>query len=209
MQEYLEEIQASPGVMGSCVYSTEQGIIASNLPAAFKSDIQQRIAGVLHRIFRLNDQVKLDVSTFEIQYEEALILVKKLCNNASLLVICEPAANSHLVTMTISMLSNDLQAAISDCERPPEPEPEPQPTQETDPETVLQGELSGELTRIRKALAESIGPVAGMTLKKYLASWLEQGPAEKQRLAELTEALLTEIDDKASRKEFSKRLKDL
>lgn len=205
MQEYLEEIQASPGVMGSCLYSAEQGIIASNLPAAFKEETQQRIAGVLHRIFRLNEKVDLDVSAFEIQYEEALILVKKLCEGSSLLVICEPSANTHLVTMTISMLTADLQGAISDCQR----QPATQQPRETDPEKVMQGDLAGELGLIKKTLAESIGPVAGMTLKGYLKQWLEQGPAEKHRLPELIESLLPEIDDAASRKEFSKRLKTL
>lgn len=214
MQKLLEEIKTSPGVMGSCVYSAERGILASNLPAVFDSATQKRISNILHRIFRLNETVKLDVNSFEIQYDEALILVKELCNAASLVVICEPDVNVHLVNMSISMLTSDLLNLLDECANAPleqapiSPAAAP-PAQPADVNSVLSGELATEMSVIKKALAKCIGPVAGMALESSLKKWLQQGAPSRARLQELTQMLLPEIDDKESQKEFIADLQEI
>ena len=100
MQTFLDEIKATPGVLGSSIYTTKKGIIATNLPEIFKADAQKRIGSILQRIFKLNETVKLDVNSFEIQYDEALMLVKRLCTDSALIIICEPDAKVHLINMT-------------------------------------------------------------------------------------------------------------
>ena len=198
MQNLLEEIKSSPGVLGSCVYTNHKGVLASNLPAVFKSATQNRIGQILNRVFKLNESVKLDVNSLEIQYDEALILVKRLCQSSSLVVFCEPDANIHLINMSTSVLAEDLQNLITDCEKTPlQEQPRPQ-----SPQDVLNGSLAGELTDMKHALAKSIGPVAGKMLEKHLPTWLQHGPAERDRLKDLAHLLVTEIDDETDRKAF-------
>lgn len=204
MQNLLEEITTSPGVMGSCVYVTERGILASNLPKVFNPDTQKRIASILHRIFKLNETVKLDVSSYEIQYDEALILVKRLCDASSLVVICDPDANVHLVNMSISVLTSDLSNLIKECENTQPIEAEP-----ADAESVINDLMVEEMTVIRKALAKCIGPIATMTLEDEVEKWLEKGAPSKERLAELAENLLDEIDDATAQKGFMDDLKSI
>lgn len=222
MQNLLEEITISPGVMGSCVYSTERGILASNLPTVFNPDIQKRIAGILHRIFRLNETIKLDVNSYEIQYDEALILVKRLCDASSLVVICDPDANIHLVNMSISVLTADLLNLIKECENeqqpeteleyesvPERPEPETSTHEAADAVNVINDLMVDEMSILRKALAKCIGPIAAMTLEDEVEKWLEQGLPTKERLSELAENLLREIDNSTAQKEFMSDVKSI
>ena len=215
MQKLLEEIKTSPGVMGSCVYTSERGILASTLPSVFTPDTQKRVSNILHRIFKLNETVKLDVNAFEIQYDEALILVKKLCTASSLVILCEPDVNVHLVNMAVSMLTADLLKMIDDCENAPELETaqanlQPAtPASPADINSVIQGELSESLAQMKRSLAKCIGPVAGMALESSLKKWLALGTPSKSRLQELAQMLLPEIDDAESRKEFIADLKEI
>ena len=203
MQKILEELKATPGVLGSSIYTSKHGILATNLPEIFKADPQKRIGNILHRIFKLNETVKLDVNSVEIQYDEALLLVKRLCDTSSLIIICEPDAKVHLINMSVSMLAADLLDLIDDCEldQPP-PEKAPVPHQPADLESVLNGPLSEKLALMKRALAKCIGPVAGKALKSAVKQWLEQGEPSQIRLSELAKIMQLEIDDKSSRITF-------
>lgn len=205
MQNLLEEIKSSPGVLGSCVYTNHKGILASNLPAIFKSDTQKHIGQILNRVFKLNDSVKLDVHSLEIQYDEALLLVKRLCQSSSLVIICEPDANIHLINMSTSVLAEDLQNLITDCEKTPFKKESPRQS----PQDVIDGALAGELVIMKRALAKIIGPVAGKMLEKHLGTWLQQGPADCNRLKDLAQLLATEIDNETDRKEFMVELANI
>lgn len=210
MQKILEEIKVTPGVLGASVYTSQRGIVASNMPEIFKADTQKRIGNILHRIFKLNKTVKLDVHSFEIQYDEALLLVKQLCNTSSLIIICEPDIKVHLINMSVSMLTTDLLSAIDDCEQSLVPQENAVvPSQPTDPKTVINGALSNELALMKRALAKNIGPVAGKILEKSVKSWLEGGEASHVRLKELAEIMRLEIDNDASQKEFLDNLREI
>ncbi len=150
MQTFLDEIKATPGVLGSSIYTTKKGIIATNLPEIFKADAQKRIGSILQRIFKLNETVKLDVNSFEIQYDEALMLVKRLCTDSALIIICEPDAKVHLINMTISMLTAEMLNSMENCEKIPVVQPP------KDPEVILCGPLAQDLNAIKRALAKRV-----------------------------------------------------
>ena len=208
MQKILDEIKTTPGVLGSAVFTSKSGILATNFPEIFKTDIQKRVGSILHRIFKLNETVKLDVNSYEIQYDEALLLIRKLCDTSSLIILCEPDAKVHLVNMSISMLATDLLVLIKDCEQAPalsEQAPAKQPT--ADLEIVLSGPFAEKFALMKRALAKHIGPVANKALKTSVQQWLEQGEPSEARLVQLAEIMQSEIDNPASRPEFLADLK--
>ena len=210
MQKILEELKATPGILGASVYTSKRGILATNLPEIFKAETQKRIGNILHRVFKLNETVKLDVSSFEIQYDEALLLVKKLCNTSSLIIICEPDAKVHLINMSVSMLATELLDLIEDCEQAPEVQVNPpEPQQPADPESVLNGPLAEKLALMKRALAKCIGPVAGKVLMGALKQWLEQGKPSPGRLNELAEIMQLDIDDKAAQIGFLEEVRKI
>lgn len=210
MQKFLDEIKITPGVIGSAVYTSKHGILATNLPEMFKADTLKRIGNILHRIFKLNETVNLDVNSFEIQYDEALLLIRKLCDTSSLIIICEPDAKVHLINMSVSMLAVDLLELIDDCEQPEAPPiTTAAPQQPADLESVLNGPLADKLALMKRALAKCIGPVAGKVLKNAVKAWLEQGEPSQTRLGELAEIMRLEIDNEASQNEFLDELKKI
>lgn len=210
MQKILDEIKATPGVLGSSIYTSKQGILASNLPEIFKAETQKRIGNILHRIFKLNETVKLDVNSFEIQYDEVLLLVKKLCDTSSLIIICEPDAKVHLINMSVSMLAADLLDFIDDCEQAQEvPKKVAAPHQPADLESVLNGPLSEKLALMKRALAKCIGPIAGKALKSAVKQWLEQGEPSQTRLSDLAEIMQLEIDDQSSQITFREDIRNI
>jgi predicted regulator of Ras-like GTPase activity (Roadblock/LC7/MglB family) len=216
MNNLLEEIKTSPGVLGACVYSSKKGIVGSNLPATFNSEQQQRITSILHRVFRLNDAARLDVNAYEIQYDEALLMARRLNTETTLVVVCAPDVNVSLVSMACGMQSAELLEEIaahpggttpSPTPAAPVP-PAPAPATLT-PAEVLNGPLADKLTGIKRALAKCIGPVAGMALDGALKTWLEKGEPTAERLKDLAELLLPEIDDDNEKAAFVQEVKKL
>ncbi len=207
MKNLLEEIKTSPGVLGACVFSAKNGIVGSNLPATFNAEQQQRITSILHRVFRLNDAAKLDVNAYEIQYDEALLMARRLDKEATLVVVCTPDVNVPLVSMACGMQTAELLEAI-DSHQGEANQQAPQKSKPT-PAEVLNGPLGEKLNLIKKSLARSIGPVAGMALENALASWLEKGEPEAGRLVDLAELLLPEIDDDGEKATFVREVKEL
>jgi hypothetical protein len=216
MNNLLEEIKTSPGVLGACVYSSKKGIVGSNLPATFNSEQQQRITSILHRVFRLNDAARLDVNAYEIQYDEALLMARRLNTETTLVVVCAPDVNVSLVSMACGMQSAELLEEIaahpggttpSSTAAAPEPTT-PAPAKLT-PAEVLNGPLADKLTGIKRALAKCIGPVAGMALDGALKTWLAKGEPTAERLPDLAELLLPEIDDDEEKATFVQEVKRL
>ena len=209
MKNLLEEIKTSPGVLGACVFSTKKGIVGSNLPATFNAEQQQRITSILHRVFRLNDAAKLDVNAYEIQYDEALLMARRLDKEATLVVVCTPDVNVPLISMACGMQTAELLEAI-EAHQAGENDQKAAPKKEKPtPVEVLNGPLGEKLTMIKKSLAKSIGPIAGMALENALATWLEKGEPEAGRLVDLAELLLPEIDDDAEKATFVRDVKEL
>lgn len=207
MKNLLEEIKTSPGVLGACVFSAKHGIVGSNLPANFNSEQQQRITSILHRVFRLNDAARLDVNAYEIQYDEALLMARRLDKEATLVIVCTPDVNVPLVSMACGMQTAELLEAI-ESHQGGDSQQTPQKSKPT-PAEVLNGPLGEKLTMIKKSLAKSIGPVAGMALENALVNWLEKGEPEAGRLVDLAELLLPEIDDDGEKATFVREVKEL
>ncbi len=208
MQKILDELKTTPGVLGSAVFTNKNGILATNFPELFKTDIQKRVGSILHRIFKLNETVKLDVNSFEIQYDEALLLIRKLCDSSSLIILCEPDVKVHLVNMSVSMLATDLLDLIEGCEQAPAmPEQTPAKQQPADLDSVLNGPFADKFSIMKRALAKHIGPVANKALKSSVKQWLEQGEPSVTRLGQLAEIMKLEIDDPTSQNEYLAELK--
>ncbi|MFO7811380.1 MAG: hypothetical protein R6V21_00270, partial [Pelovirga sp.] len=71
------------------------------------------------------------------------------------------------------------------------------------------GPLADKLAGIKRALAKCIGPVAGMALDGALKTWLEKGEPTEERLTDLAELLLPEIDDDNEKATFVHEVKEL
>ncbi len=113
MNNLLEEIKTSQGfwVPVSTQAKGDYWIQTCQLP------LIQNNSGELPAFsigcFVLNDAVKLDVNAYEIQYDEATLMARRLDNEATLVVICSLDVNVPLVSMACGMQSAELLEAIA------------------------------------------------------------------------------------------------
>jgi hypothetical protein len=210
MIELLNEISESLGILGACVYSTEQGVIATNLPVRVTPSVQQKVGELLQQIFALKDSKTLNISTFEIQFDEALLLAKKLNSRTALFALCQAEANLSLVSMSLNMLSNDLLAKIGDQQSSAAPpksagQNSPQPRTAAQPQSyaeTINGPLAAEIKMIKAALAKTIGPFTGIVLEDGITEWLKNGKSQLSDLNELVQILAKEIEEQKPRQSF-------
>ena len=182
MDTLLNELKMVPGILGSFVYAGNLGITGSNLPSMFRDEALRQIGGVLTRIFKMGDSSGLSVSGYEIKYEEALMIVKRVDADCSFIIICEPTANYPFINMTASMMVPEVKAAVEQLRKAPQEQvtrgiptmPSAQarePAKELiDPNKVIkEGALAPVLDRMKVCLARSIGPIANLVLQETVS----------------------------------------
>ncbi len=215
MDTLLNELKMVPGILGSFVYAGNLGITGSNLPSMFRDEALRQIGGVLTRIFKMGDSSGLSVSGYEIKYEEALMIVKRVDADCSFIIICEPTANYPFINMTASMMVPEVKAAVEQLRKAPQEQvtrgiptmPSAQarePAKELiDPNKVIkEGALAPVLDRMKVCLARSIGPIANLVLQETVSDWLSKGPPAKNRLRDLANLMAAQIGDKSQEKKF-------
>ncbi|HPQ39425.1 MAG TPA: hypothetical protein PLV45_03550 [bacterium] len=219
MESLLNEVKLLPGVMGSFVYSNTKGVLASNLPTLFRNEALKQVGALLGRIYKLAESTGIDVSNYELKYEEALLMIKQIDKEACFVVVCEPSVSFPLVNMTTSMLVPELKAAVVNApaapviatpETRPSAQPAAAPAAAIDPDKLLkEGPLAPILQEIKVKLAHAIGPIANLVMSESLETWCGQGPATRARLKALADILVAEIGDQQLEATFRSEIKDL
>lgn len=230
MEELLQEVKILPSVIGTFVYAEKNDTVYPDLPKLFQGKDLNQIGRSLTKVFKLNEKTKHSVNTMELLYNETLILVKQIDPDSCLVVICEPAANIPLVTMTTSMLVNDLKAAVTKAissppAQPPKPAaapktapakaaaPPPPPKKAAAPKVVdvdqlmNEGPLAETFKHFQNALARAIGPIGKMVMKEVVENWAKSGECSVARFNELTDMLCEEIGNTNLEAEFRSEMK--
>ncbi len=209
MKNILKEIAMVPGVIGSCIFGEDQETKCSDLTQHFSSDFSQDVGSHVVRLMQMSTMTELDVKIVSFRYDRYTVIGIPLEKGAVLLSVCEAQANCSLVATTASMLSADLKKVLEDqpaiaAEADPIEEviAEPEPQEE-----ALSDDILKTFATIQDALARAIGPVAGMVLDDSVASWRTNGPADQERLSELIDILVGEINDDSLSAEFTAALK--
>ena len=151
----------------------------------------------------------LDVKIVSFRYDRYTVIGVPLEKGAILLSVCEAKANCSLVATTASMLTGDIKKFLE--AQPEEPLEEEHAEEAAMPELQVEEEVSKEMLiifeTIQDALAHAIGPVAGMVMEDTISVWRTNGPAVNERLSELIDLLIVEINDSDLSTEFAAGLK--
>ncbi len=217
MIKLLNEISESPGILGSCVYSTLHGVMASNLPLKLTFETQRKVGDILHQIFSLKMVTALKVGSFEIQYDESLLLARQLTPQTAIFTLCQPNANMSMINMALNMLSEDLVTEIgawsgpelSEAQETTQAPAAPSVPSQLSYAEVMSGPLAAEMKLIKAALSKRIGPFSGIVLEDGINEWLSQGKSEHGDLTGLVAILAKDIEDEALRQTFVSDLTNL
>ncbi len=212
MDSLLQEITALPGVFGCFVYSGKRQIAGSQMPPIFRKNNINAIGSLLARTIQIGRTAQLGFKEVEIKYNESMLIIRPLENEALLVLICEPNANKSLIAMTAGMLATDIEIAIargiiaqpisSTPSRPPETIQANQVE-----ETKINEEITPVLEQIKKALAMAIGPIAAPVMKDNIEIWSKQHRPSLSSLPALEKLLCSEINNKVLAQKFMAEVK--
>ncbi len=220
MDSLLQEITMLPGVLGCFAYTGKQQIASSKMPPIFKENSLKTIGSLISRTVQMSDMAQLDLHAIEIKLNESLLIIKPLSKGGLLIIVCEPSANKSLITMTMEMLSKDIEASMakgviapSASQTPPRPKPaaptKRPPAQAPPKEAEIDANLATVLEKINDALAMAIGPIAGPVMKDTIETWSQQGPTTPSNLPALAKLLCQEINDNDLEQEFMVEFKKI
>jgi hypothetical protein len=214
MDSLLQEITILPGVLGCFVYNSKQQIVGSKMPPIFKENSIKTIGNLLNRTIQIGNMAQLHFKEIEIKYNESLLVIKPLPQEALLVIICEPSANKSLISMTTGMLAGDIATAISNPmatsitpspvrQSTPASTPQAPQAQQAQPkEAEIDEKLAPVLEQVKDALAMAIGPIAAPVMKDTIEIWAKQGATSLSTLPALATLLCVEINDDDLEKEF-------
>lgn len=206
MDELLQEIKILPGVMGVFVSVDKPDIIFSYVPDGYDHETLKLMGGSLQRIIKMNASCQLSVNSVEMQFAEAKVLVKNICDGALLVILCEPEVNFSLINMTTNMLLGELALGVEKVRANPDAARQAVSAKKAGSMDFAQAQneepLQSALPVFQDALARAIGPIAAMLVKEIVGKWLQGGACAQERFPELVDLFCQEIGDAALEKEF-------
>jgi len=205
MKQMIDELKTIPGVVGACVYSSREGLKFSNLPGIFRPERLAAVGKHLAKLYSAGRMSFDDLTDVCLHYEESVVVARELQKNLLVFVVCDPAFNHNLLTMSFNLLQEEIQDAgieLAETEAAPVAQraTEASAAPGQDPGEQVLG-LCGEL---KDLLGKVLGPMAGFIFDETVESWEKQGRSELGRIEELIEMLNQEISDPDKIKHYRK-----
>jgi len=208
MRKLLKEISVIPGVNGSCIFDKKSGPLCKDLGPGLSADLLNTVGIHCIRLIQMGKMAGLAISSSHFRFDRYNVIGMPLESGAVLLTICDAQANSSLVETTASMLAADMREELEhgDMDTSASSSDKTVSAQEAD---VSDAEMRPLYDALEQALAEEIGPVAGMVIGDCIERWKQAGAAVPYRLNELAGMLEDEIGDEAGIKAFREKVQSL
>lgn len=210
LKKLLDEISVLPGVTGSCIFDRNEGSLCKNSDKSIATDGLAKVGSYFHRILKLGKLTGLQIGGSAYRFDTCTVVCTPVDGRTLLLTVCSAKANCSLVATTAAMLAGDIQEQLKNNEAAvvgPETTPDEVDRKEEEPDS--ESRLQDCFHQIEEALAEAIGPVAGMILQDYIVQWQQNGPASVTRINDLIRMLGEEIQDDDLIRDFRARTKDI
>lgn len=208
MNTISQEFSILPGVIGSCITDRNKEVFFSDLPDFFTNSMVKEANNIIGRMIQMAKVKGLDPQTMSIRYDKYTIIATPIDAGAMLLILCEPRSNTSLVSTTAQMLSPEIKKALDQAPPQKEAAAEPVNESEADP-NFIDKQTSNALTQIKKALLDTVGPVADMVYDDCLERWTANNPPNVSRIFELVGCISVEIDNPDLFEEFKEKISTL
>lgn len=185
MKQAIDELKEIPGVVGACLFGSQEGLLQSNLPGIFKSEKLSEVGKQLSKLLTAGRMSFSDINDLALHYDESVVIARELRKGLTVFAICDPSFNHNLLTMSLNLLQEELrdqpQASTAKAAAAPA-------------QISVSAELEPTLEDLKGCLAKVLGPMAGIVFDEILQNWSLQG-ASVERLPALIELMKTEIGD--------------
>ncbi len=214
MNKVLNEIKSIPGVTGGFFFDSITGVKTRDVPPIFKTENLAKIASVLDKMYAVSYTGLKNISDICLYYEESTIIMRRIGKTSSLIILCDPSFNQHLLTMSINMLAGDLDRigiALEKSENQTETNADnivhglaiPGDSAEfaeshenvSEDELINNSPISEQLQGMQNALFEIIGPMAELIFKDAVRDWIKSVEPSETSFHVLVKLLTNEIND--------------
>lgn len=107
-QAALEQLAASPGVVGSMVFDPSGALVATAFPPVFDAAGLGALASQLAGDGYFNEWLAGEKGTLELRFGDGLVVVRSL-EGRWLLVLCTPQVNAPLLSMSLTQVVRRLR----------------------------------------------------------------------------------------------------
>lgn len=207
MDNILEEIKAVPGIIGSCIFSMNSGVLARNLPTSFEKDNIEKASRYLVKLYASGRSGFSDLSELSIVFEEAVITLRELSSKNYLIVFSEKTENSKLLSMSMDAVIEELNDRLQISENHPDTKtghstssPSHSPAMTAPGRNSLP--IDETMPLIEKSLAKVIGPIAAIIFDDCRQKWSHLHNPTMENIDKLTELIAMEIGNEAKEHRF-------
>ncbi len=208
MNNVLSEIKSIPGIIGGFFFDSIQGVKASNLSPIFKEDNLNKIGKVLYKMYTMSESGLKDISDLFLCYEESTIIIRRIGNTSSLVIICDPSFNQNLLTMSMNMLAEELKEISLKFDQANENKEQisagvgSRIEKISEEEIINNSPVSDQLQRMQTALFKILGPMAKIIFKEAVRDWSQMQDPSETSIPALLEILIKEINDPEKAKKY-------
>jgi len=203
MQNLLQEISVIPGVTGSCIYDKKRGPLCNQLQQGIREEELEIIGTHLARLMQMGTMAGHAIESSHFRFDRFTLMGIPLNEDCVLVTICDAQANCSLVATTAAMLAQDMRFDQEDDTLAHEESLPEEPGEED--ETFLHPLYE----EIEQVLTAVMGPVAILVMHDCLERWQQSGPAIYDRIPELIDMLIHEIDRPDLADEFRQKVQKL
>jgi len=200
MKQAIDELKAIPGVVGACLFGSQEGVLQCNLPGIFKPEKLTAVGQQLSRLLAAGRMSLNDMQDLSLHFDESVVIARELHKGLILFALCDPSFNHNLLTMSLNLLQDELREKVET----------PVVARSTDVTAPLADNsvesaagVAASLSSVEylkwkplltDALAKVMGPMAGIIVDEIYADW-SQSQAQAAGLSTLLEMIRAEIDD--------------
>jgi len=203
MRKLLQEISVIPGVTGSCIFDKKEGPLCKQLPQGIREEDLETVGVHLVRLVQMGEMAGLGIQSSHFRFDRYTLIGIPLDEDSILVTICDVQANSSLVTSAATMLIQDMQTGSANEQAAQAGEQHEHAGE--DDETFLHTLYE----EIEQVLAAVMGPVSILVMNDCLERWRQAGPAIADRIPELIDMLVLEIDSPELASDFQQRVQKL
>jgi len=199
MLDLFKEIEGLQGVTGTFAHIRGLGMIYAELPDGYTAETLRQFESFVEQVRHAAREAKTENPEAEITLPEAVILVRSINEQATLIVVAGVDLNRGLLQVTLDLLQDELRQEAENLCRNRGMANSPTDNREQgsrwQPPDSLPAEVHGVVARLAASLRQAVGPLASVIMEQSVAGWLQAGEASRGRIDELIEVLCMEIGD--------------
>ncbi len=205
MLQLIDELKTIPGVVGACIYGSDEGVLATNLPSIFRPQRLETVGKHLGKLYSAGQMSFDDLTDVSLHYDESVVVARELRKNQLIFAICDPTFNHNLLTMSFNLLQEELeQGRFAEAETPVAEAADGPGAAGALPCDQPAEELQELLGEMREKLGKVLGPMAGFIFDEAAEAWQKQGRCAISTIEALINLLNQEIADETKAETYRK-----